>query len=123
MSLREASIFSGADDWPQRVLKKCKGPPGSTEVQRFDVISELYSLMHADTIFLVDDLTSMQGLNWYLSRSALIDIAHASTECDSSGVDTHLLDGKTPHRWMNSRDRVLAKLLRVVTGDITLIGS
>jgi uncharacterized protein with von Willebrand factor type A (vWA) domain len=47
-----------------------------------------------DTVFLVDDSTSMAGERWNQARAALMEVAEIAARYDDDGVDIYFLNSK-----------------------------
>lgn len=56
----------------------------------------LEMLKKFDTVLIVDDSGSMQGLRWEEARKALSDLASIASEYDSNGLDIHFLNHPSP---------------------------
>ncbi|WWD20267.1 hypothetical protein CI109_104743 [Kwoniella shandongensis] len=54
----------------------------------------LETLKDFDTVFLVDDSTSMAGDRWNQARTALMEVAEIASRYDENGVDVYFLNSK-----------------------------
>ncbi|OCF43858.1 hypothetical protein I317_02301 [Kwoniella heveanensis CBS 569] len=61
-------------------------PPGKEDA--------LEMLREFDTVFLVDDSTSMAGERWSQARQALMEVAEIAARYDDNGVDIYFLNSK-----------------------------
>ncbi|KAL6871205.1 hypothetical protein J3F83DRAFT_645981 [Trichoderma novae-zelandiae] len=77
------------------------GPPGATEtspltlsdVKRDD--DDYYFLSHFDTIFLIDDSSSMSGSRWHDVQKVLHAITPICTKHDEDGIDVYFLNHRS----------------------------
>ncbi|KAE8361877.1 hypothetical protein BDV27DRAFT_147479 [Aspergillus caelatus] len=57
-----------------------------------------YALLRRfDTIFLIDDSTSMRGQNWHETLGALVNISPICTKHDPDGIDIYFLKHRNPN--------------------------
>lgn len=68
-------------------------------------------LKEFDTIFVIDDSSSMQGLRWQEAENAISAIAPVCTQFDPNGIDIYFLN----HR--NARDSFLGAYTNVKTAE------
>ncbi|WVQ96019.1 hypothetical protein IAU59_003119 [Kwoniella sp. CBS 9459] len=87
-ALRQASIAS-MNGPPPTLPPRPKSfvPPAGKE-------DALEMLREFDTVFLVDDSTSMAGDRWSQARQALMEVAEIAARYDENGVDIYFLNSK-----------------------------
>ncbi|WVR08112.1 hypothetical protein IAU60_005158 [Kwoniella sp. DSM 27419] len=66
----------------------------------------LEMLREYDTVFLVDDSTSMAGERWSEARLALMEVAEIAARYDENGVDIYFLNSKRVGKELKAADEV-----------------
>nr|ODN95623.1 hypothetical protein L204_04164 [Cryptococcus depauperatus CBS 7855] len=62
----------------------------------------LEMLREFDTVFLVDDSTSMKGERWEQAQEAIMDVADIASRYDENGVDVYFLNSKRVGKQLRS---------------------
>ncbi|WVN86849.1 uncharacterized protein L203_102023 [Cryptococcus depauperatus CBS 7841] len=62
----------------------------------------LEMLREFDTVFLVDDSTSMKGERWQQAQEAIMDVADIASRYDENGVDVYFLNSKRVGKQLRS---------------------
>ncbi|TYJ57809.1 hypothetical protein B9479_001419 [Cryptococcus floricola] len=95
---RPGGISTGAGQTPDR-RRTSYVPPRSGE-------DPLEMLREFDTVFLVDDSSSMAGPLWREARAAIMEVAEIASRYDEDGIDIHFLNSKRVGRELKGRDDV-----------------
>ncbi|KDQ64206.1 hypothetical protein JAAARDRAFT_52188 [Jaapia argillacea MUCL 33604] len=67
-------------------------PRSNVPVRRNSVENALETLRRYNTVFIVDDSSSMDGSRWSEARDALATLAHIASEYDADGIDVCFLN-------------------------------
>ncbi|WVQ75085.1 hypothetical protein IAR50_004694 [Cryptococcus sp. DSM 104548] len=95
---RAEGISTGAGQVPDR-RRTSYVPPSNGE-------DPLEMLREFDTVFLVDDSSSMAGPLWKEARAAIMEVAEIASRYDDDGIDIHFLNSKRVGRGLRGRDDV-----------------
>jgi len=76
-----------------------------------------------DTVFLIDDSTSMSGQRWRETRKAIEAIAPICTKYDRDGIDIHFLNHSTAYEHITSASEVSSIFNRVAPHGLTWTGA
>jgi hypothetical protein len=83
---------------PARTIDQVSTPTASTKPKaplQFPTGEDPLDMLHDfDTVFLVDDSTSMAGERWNQARAALMEVADIAARYDDDGVDIYFLNSK-----------------------------
>jgi Mg-chelatase subunit ChlD len=63
-------------------------------------------LREYDTIFLIDDSTSMKGERWHQAQAAIMGVVEQAVMYDDDGIDVFFLNSKRVGKGLGSRDDV-----------------
>ncbi|KAG8955522.1 hypothetical protein FRC03_011112 [Tulasnella sp. 419] len=94
----------------------------SAPVRRSSIEDPLLLLRKFDTVFIVDDSSSMDGPLWYEAREALAGVADVAARYDADGVDVHFLNNPVVGRNIRSGAEVKRLFDRVTPDGITPTG-
>lgn len=83
---------------PARTIEQLSTPTALTQPKaplQFPTGEDPLDMLHDfDTVFLVDDSTSMAGERWNQARAALMEVAEVAARYDDDGVDIYFLNSK-----------------------------
>ncbi|WRT69644.1 uncharacterized protein IL334_006633 [Kwoniella shivajii] len=95
----QTNLASPVSSSHNNLLQTLQGPPDLPPRPKSFVVpagkeDPLEMLKEYDTVFLVDDSTSMAGDRWSQARLALMEVAEIAARYDENGVDIYFLNSK-----------------------------